>query len=109
MSNSIESYISICMIKLCSGSIYKPLEMIFKSCLNQGTGVQQNIWKTFITLCLIIFLDDNRISSNQSGFKPGNSCINQLIAITHDIFKSFYDGLERGGVFLDISESFDKV
>ena len=28
--------ISIRMIKLCGDSIYKPLEMIFKSCLNQG-------------------------------------------------------------------------
>ena len=29
--------IRIRMIKLCVESIYKPLEMIFKSCLNQGT------------------------------------------------------------------------
>ena len=28
--------ISIRMIKLCGDFIYKPLEMIFKSCLNQG-------------------------------------------------------------------------
>ena len=28
--------ISIRMIKLCGDSISKPLEMIFKSCLNQG-------------------------------------------------------------------------
>ena len=28
--------ISIRMIKLCGDSIYKPLEMTFKSCLNQG-------------------------------------------------------------------------
>ena len=28
--------ISICMIKLCGDFIYKPLEMIFKSYLNQG-------------------------------------------------------------------------
>ena len=28
--------ISIRMIKLCSDSIYKPLEMIFNSCLNKG-------------------------------------------------------------------------
>ena len=40
------------------------------------------------------FLDNTLISSNQSGFKPGGSCINQLIAITHNIFKGFDDGLE---------------
>ena len=55
------------------------------------------------------FLDNNLISSNQSGFKPGESCINQLIAITHNVFKGFHDGLEIKGVFLDISKAFDKL
>ena len=40
------------------------------------------------------FLDNNLISFNQSGFKPGDSCINQLIAITHDIFKAIDDALK---------------
>ena len=44
------------------------------------------------------FLDNILISSNQSGFKPDDSCINQLIAITYDIFKSFDGGLELRGV-----------
>ena len=34
------------------------------------------------------------ISSNHSGFRPGDSCANQLLAITHEIYKSFDDGLE---------------
>ena len=55
------------------------------------------------------FLDSNLISSNQSGFKPGDSCISQLIGITHDIFKGFDDGLEVRGIFLDISKAFDKI
>ena len=46
------------------------------------------------------FLDNNLISSNQSGFKPGDSCINRLIAITHKLFKCFDDGLEIRGFFL---------
>ena len=45
----------------------------------------------------------------QPGFKPGDSCINQLLSITHEIYKSFDDGLEVRGVFLDISKAFDKV
>ena len=49
------------------------------------------------------------ISSNQSVFKPGDSCINQLLSITHEIYKSFDDGYEVRGVFLDISKAFDKV
>ena len=49
------------------------------------------------------------ISQNQSGFKRGDSCINQLISITHDILNSLDEGLEVRGVFLDISKAFDKV
>ena len=45
----------------------------------------------------------------QSGLRPGDSCINQLLCITHDIYQSLDDGLETRGVFLDISKAFDKV
>ena len=55
------------------------------------------------------FLDNNLISPKQSGFRPGDSCINQLLSITRDIFTSFDNGLEVGGVFLDVSKAFDKV
>ena len=55
------------------------------------------------------FIDNDLISRNQSGFKPGDSYINQLISITHEIYESFDDGFEVRGVFLDISKAFDKV
>ena len=55
------------------------------------------------------FSENELISHNQSGFRPGDSCINQLLCITHDIYQSFDDGLETRGVFLDISKAFDKV
>ena len=45
------------------------------------------------------FTENNLISPNQSGFKPGDSCINQLLSITHEIYKSFDDGLEVRGIF----------
>ena len=48
------------------------------------------------------FIENNLISPNQSGFKPGDSCINQLISITHKIYQSFDDGFEVRGVFLNI-------
>ena len=54
------------------------------------------------------FVDNDPISSNQSGFKPGDSCIYQLIEITH-IFKCIDDGLEKRNVGLDISKAFDNV
>ena len=56
-----------------------------------------------------IFEFNHLISHNQSGFKPGDSCINQLLSITHEIYKSFDDGFDVRGVFLDISKAFDKI
>ena len=55
------------------------------------------------------FIENNLISSNQSSFKLGDSCINQLLSIIHEIYKSFDDGFEVRGVFLDTSKAFDKV
>ena len=55
------------------------------------------------------FNENNLISSNQSEFRPGDSCVNQLLAVTHEIYKSFDEGFEVRGVFLDISKAFDKV
>ena len=55
------------------------------------------------------FIENDLISQNQSGFNPGDSCINQLLSIIHEIYKSFDDGWEVRGVFLDISKAFDKI
>ena len=48
-------------------------------------------------------------SDNQSGFKLRDSCINQLLSVTHETYHSLDNGLEVRGVFLDISKAFDKV
>ena len=50
-------------------------------------------------------------SSNQSGYRPGDSCLHQLISIIYDIYKAFdaNPSLEVRGVFLDLSKAFDKV
>ena len=55
------------------------------------------------------FIENELISSNQSDFKLGGSCVNQLVSIKHEIYKSFDGGHEVSGVFLDISKAFDKV
>ena len=44
------------------------------------------------------------ISHNQSGFKPGDSCIYQLLSISHEIKNAFDNNLEVRGIFLDISK-----
>ena len=56
-------------------------------------------------------LEETLLNPNQSGFRPSDSCINQLLAITHEIFEAFdcNPALEVISVFLDISEAFDKL
>ena len=56
-------------------------------------------------------LEEKLLNPNQSGFRPSNSCINQLLVITHEIFEAFdcNPSLEVRSVFLDISKAFDKV
>ena len=124
--------ISIRMLKLCSNSICKPLEIIFNRCLETSTF--PNDWKkgnvvpvfkkgdkqilknyrpiSLLPVCgkifekLILnemfkfFIENDLILLNQSGFKPGDSCINQLLFIIHDIYKSFDCAYEVRGVFL---------
>ena len=48
------------------------------------------------------FIENDLMSQTQPGSKPGDSCINQLLSITHEIYKSFDDMWEVRGVFLDI-------
>ena len=61
---------------------------------------------------LFSYFDKNKfLSDRQSGFRNGDSCVSQLLAITHEIYKGF-DGrssFESRGVFLDMSKVFDKV
>ena len=55
------------------------------------------------------FTENNLILDNQSGFKPGDSSINQLLSLTHETYQSFDDNIEVRAVFLGISKTFDKV
>ena len=58
---------------------------------------------------LRFFIENDLIQPNQSGFKPGDSCINQLLPIIHDICKFFDCGCEDEDVLLNISKACDKV
>ena len=133
--------ISIRMLKMCGNTIYKPLQLIFRSCIENrkfpskwkkanvvpiNKKVNQQTLENYhpVSLlpisgktfdCLIynslfeFFIENELVFSNQSGFKPSDSYINQLLSITHEIYKSFDDAYEVKGVFLDISKAFDKV
>ena len=125
------------MLKAFGTSVYKPLEIIFNQC--PETGVFPSEWKkgnikkgdkqilknyrlvSLLPICGKIlerimfnemfesFIENKLISASQSGFKPGDSCINQLLSISHEIYSSFDEGLEVRSVFLDISKALDKV
>ena len=51
------------------------------------------------------------LNPNQSGFRPGDSTVNQLISMTHTIFEAFdcNPPLDVRSVYLDISKAFDRV
>ena len=51
------------------------------------------------------------MSDKQSGFRPGDSTVNQLLSITHEIYKAFDSNppLDVRSVYLDISNAFDRV
>ena len=59
--------------------------------------------------CLGFFIENGVISQNQCGLKARDSCINQLLSITHEMYQSFDEGFDVRGVFLDISKVFDKL
>ena len=56
-------------------------------------------------------IQSNLLNSCQSNFRPNDSCINQLISITHNIYRAFdaNPSLEVRGVFLDLPKAFGKV
>ena len=52
--------------------------------------------------CSSFFIENKLISTSQSGFKPGNFCISQLLSITLEIYSSFDECLK-------VRSEFDKV
>ena len=56
-------------------------------------------------------IQNSFLNSCQSGFRPNDSCIYQLISITDNIYRAFdtNPSQEVRGVFLDLSKAFDKV
>ena len=110
----------------------RPLKIIYKSCLERESFYRSgkkiilsryirkkiNSWwtlsyipttygKTYYTLPpLFNFLhQSDLISPAQSGLRSGDSCIDQLLPITLEIYQSMDAGYETRGVFLGIFKS----
>ena len=70
------------------------------------------IFEKIIFNNLFSYFENNKfLSDRQSGFRNGDSCVSQLLAISHEIYKAFdgRESFETRGVFLDMSKAFDKV
>ena len=86
-----------------------------KQCVKQCVSLLPVFGKIFEKLIfneIYPFLyKEQLLNTNQSGFHPFDSCVNQLLTITHEIFSSFdcNPSLEVRSIFLDISKAFDKV
>ena len=82
-------------------------KMIFCSYLHINMGA---IFELLINKRLFeFFIENDLISSNQPGFQPVSFCVNQLLSITHEIYKSCDDGYKFRRVFPCISKAFDKA
>ena len=117
--------VSIRMLKLCESAITEPLNVIFKNCLSSNASAKKlsscasvtdlicgKMFEKLLFNALYSFFEDHKLLNPfQSGFKKNDSCINQLVSITHEIYSAFdYNpSLEVQGVFLDLSKAFDKV
>ena len=107
------------MIKMCDKSLVRPLPITFRnflnSCIYPSTWKKANIipvhkkdekqcvnnyrpvsavfkkmFKKLIFNEIYSFLDTEKfLNINQSGFRPFDSCVNQLLIIIHEIFSSF--------------------
>ena len=115
------------MLKICGNSLCRPLELIFNDC--PVNGIFPSVWRKgnivpvhkknekqrlnnyrlIFNEMFGFFIENDVIFQHQSGFKPGDSCINQLLSITHEIYQSFDEGFDVRSVFLHISKAFDKV
>ena len=80
---------------------YRPISIT--SCI--GKMLEKIIFKY-----LYNYLETHQIISNfQSGFRPKDSTVNQLLEIYHTIVENLDKGKEIKFIFCDISKAFDKV
>ena len=75
---------------------------IFSIC---GRNLELSNYNSFFRF----FIENDIIPFNQSCFKPSDSCINQFLSVSHEIYKSLNDGYEVKGVLLHTSKAFDKI
>ena len=89
--------ISVKMIKISSETITVPLKIILEQSL------KEIIERVIYNVLFNYFKDNKLFTPSQSGFLPGDSCIGQLLLITHETQTAFDNNpVDVRGVFLDI-------
>ena len=81
-------------------------------CPNSLLPVFRKMLEKLIFDTLYHHLETNNIlNPNHSGFRPGDSAVNQLISITNSTFQAFdcNPTLDVRSVYLDMSKAFDRV
>ena len=80
---------------------YRPISLL--SCLSKTMEklIFRHLYEYFSTNGLLTW--------RNSGFKPSDSTINQLIFLVHQIYEAIENGKEICLVFLDVSKAFDMV
>ena len=74
--------------------------------------IRENIFGKLIFDAIYEYLCENQLLTlNQSGFRPGDSTVNQLLSIIHKIYSAFEElpSRETRAIFLDISKAFEKI
>ena len=57
--------------------------------INQTFLTHSNFEKIIFNKIYHFLFEERLLNPKQSGFRPSDSCINQLLAITHEIFEVF--------------------
>lgn len=82
-------------------SNYRPVSLL--SCV--GKVFERCVYKHLYSY----LIDNNLITTSQSGFMKGDSTVNQLISIYNDFVRHYDSNTTTQAVFFDISKAFDRV
>ena len=82
-------------------SNYRPISLL---------SIVGNLLEKFVFKRLYDFCEKHMLLTwRNSGFKPNDSAMNQLLTVTHQIYNALKHGSDVNIAFLDISKAFDRV
>ena len=88
------------------------MQLVNSYCPDSLLPICSKIFEKLVFDSIFYFMiQSNLLNSCQSGFWPNDSCVNQLISITHNIYRAFVPSpsVEVRDVFTNLSKAFDTV